>query len=394
VRAFFSNITNKIGQNLKTISFKQVIWRRIISVRRQNFLKIAILLIISILVLTIGTQTDNTLTLENVKEWYWTNNTLINSIAEGDVDDDGKIEIVCGGYYYDGNRSVAQLCVCDGATLTLKNSKTWYWTDNTVISSVAVGDVDGDRRIEIVTGGDYSDGSRVVAQLCVWNGATLTLKNNTTWYTASDTRIESIAIGDVDFDGKTEIVTGGDYFDGTRDIAQLSVWDGTTLTLKNAKTWCTTSDTVISSVAVGDVDGDRRAEIVTGGYYWNGPSRRVAQLCAWAGASLALKVIKTWEWSFSTYIGSVAIEDADGDGKNEITTGGISWDGAPNVARLCIWDGATLTLRDVKTSYWSGGTVISSVAVGDVDADGKTETVTGGYYNDGTRYVALLCVWE
>ena len=42
-----------------------------------------------------------------------------------------------------------------------------------VINSVALGDVDGDRQTEIVTGGYFNDGSRNVAQLIEWNGANL-----------------------------------------------------------------------------------------------------------------------------------------------------------------------------------------------------------------------------
>ena len=164
------------------------------------------------------------MTLENVKTWYWTSNTIIYSVAVGDVDDDGKAEIVTGGDYNDGVRANAQLCVWDGSTLALENVKTWYWTDDTTINSAATGDVDGDGKAEIVTGGYYNDGARNVAQLCVWDGVSLTLENVKTWYWIGDTSINSAATGDVDGDGKAEIVTGGAYNDGTCANAQLCVW--------------------------------------------------------------------------------------------------------------------------------------------------------------------------
>ena len=82
-------------------------------------------------------------------------------------------DIVTGGTYHDGIRHNAQVCVWSdpsnpGISLTLEDVKSWYWTSHTIINSVTAGNVDADDQIEIVTGG--SNG--INAQLCVWTGST------------------------------------------------------------------------------------------------------------------------------------------------------------------------------------------------------------------------------
>jgi Tol biopolymer transport system component len=333
------------------------------------------------------------LSLDNVASWYWTGYTEISSVVEGDVDGDGSVEVVTGGWHNDGTRDVAQLCVWDGATLAVESTKTWYWTSYTYISSLAIGDVDGDGQAEIVTGGHYYDGVRDVAQLCVWDGATLGLENMATWYWTGSTEIWSLAVGDVDGDGQAEVVTGGRFNDGTRSVAQLCVWDGSSLALENVETWYWTDDTWINSVAFGNVDGDGAVEIVTGGYYNDGV-RDNSQLCVWDGASLALEGVQAWFWTGDTTISSVAVGDVDGGGQAEIVTGGCFDDGVRDVAQLVVWDGASLAVQSLQTWYWTGNTRIGSVVVGDADSDGDMDVVSGGSAWDGSDLNAQLCVWS
>lgn len=209
-----------------------------------------------------------------------TGNTVINSVAIGDVDSDGQEEIITGGSYFDGTREVAQLVVWTGTGLAVDRLTCWYWSSNTVINSVALGDVDSDGQTEILTGGSFFDGTRNVAQLVAWTGSSLAVDRLTTWYWTGNTVINSVAIGDVDSDGQNEIVTGGQFNDGTRDITQLVVWSGSNLVVENIQSWYWTSNTTINSVAIGDVNNDFSSEIIAGGAFHDG-TRLNSQLTVW-----------------------------------------------------------------------------------------------------------------
>ncbi len=334
-----------------------------------------------------------TLSVEGVTAWYWTFSTTISTVAVGDVDGDGQKETVTGGTFYDGARNVAQLVVWNSSSLAPELLTTWYWFDNTTINSVAIGDMDGDGGVEIVTGGCYFDGTRQVAQLVVWNGSSLAVEGIRTWYWIGDTVISSVAVGDIDGDAQVEIVTGGYYNDGTRNIAQLVVWAGSDLSVDRLTTWYWTSNTAIKSVATGDVDADGQAEIVSGGVFNDG-ARDVAQLVVWNGADLTVDRLTSWFWTADTAINSVAVSDVDADGQTEIVTGGYFNDDTRNVAQLVVWNGTDLSVDRLTAWYWTNNTVINSVAVGDVDGDCEVEVVTGGYYDDGTRNVAQMVAWS
>ena len=124
-------------------------------------------------------------------------------------------------------------------TLYLKDVRNWSGSGYPRAPSVAIGNIDADPALEIVTGNQYWDGTRWQAQLAVWDGSSafaLSFQGGRTWYWVGETDITSVAIGDVDRDGSMEIVTGGQYLDGIGYVAQLCVWDGATLTLEGVKT--------------------------------------------------------------------------------------------------------------------------------------------------------------
>ena len=191
-------------------------------------------------------------------------------MAVGDVDGDGEVEVVTGGYFNDGTRQVAQLIEWNGATLAVDRLTSWYWTGDTMIKSLALGDVSGDGQVEVVTSRCSKDIPRYVAQLINGDGATLTVDRLTSWYWTGTTQIFSVISADVDGDGIVGVFTGGYFFDGSRTAAQLIEWNGATLTVDRLTSWYWTGTTQIFSVISADVDGDGIVEVVTGRYFNDG----------------------------------------------------------------------------------------------------------------------------
>jgi len=163
-------------------------------------------------------------------------NTIINNLKVGDVDGDGTKEIVTGGFAFDGENINAQLRIWNwnGENLSLEISKEWITDYLTEIKSISLNDVDGDSQIEIVTSGVVgakggfasSATAPELAQLRVWSwdGKTLTLEKSKDWTIDEGACAWNLATGDLDRDGKVEIITlGCTYFSSLCD-PDMRVW--------------------------------------------------------------------------------------------------------------------------------------------------------------------------
>ena len=257
-------------------------------------------------ILTVGRVRTNNLTISQLCLWNFKDNNLTidknvsleaanvtsaNSVFASDLDNNGDQEIVIGGYSDNLTNSKGQLSIWQrsGQTFTLKANQTWQLgagtaktiaggtQGNTAVNNVKAADLDGDGYKEIVTGGFAYDGEKVNAQVKVWrwDGNALTEKASQEWATDYLTEAKCIALNDVDGDGKTEIVQSGitaaqDSFknsEAIHDRGQLRVWgwDGTALTLKQSKDWTFDDGACAWNVASGDVDNDGVVEIITVG---------------------------------------------------------------------------------------------------------------------------------
>ena len=174
------------------------------------------------------------------------------------------------------------------------------------------------------------------------------------------------ALGDVSGDGVNDIVIAP----GTGGAPRLRVIDGATGN--------TLSDFLVYEdsfrgglyVAVGDVNADGRADIITG--TGNGGAPRVRVL---SGADLGKTVLRDFFAYEDSFRGGVLVSagDIDGDGKDDVITGtGVG--GGPRVITFAGTDGKVLQNFFAYEDSFRGGVLVSS---GDIDGDGKDDVITG-----------------
>lgn len=278
------------------------------------------------------------------------------SVSVGDLGGDGKNEIVVGAGV--GGGPHIRTFRTDGSVI---RSFFAYDQNFTKGVNVAVGDLDGDGKDEIVTGAGEGGGP----QIRVFDGQGEV--KFTLGFFAFDQNSRGgvhVAVGDLDGDGKAEIIAGS----GTDSSPQVKVFDRFGTLQKIEFVPFASSDTGGVSVATGNIDGGAEEELIVG-IHSKGQAR--IKVYEYNAAKVILGEFVAWPNDVRGGVQLSAV-DTDGDGLDEIVAG-LRGDGGPQVR---VFNAIGEELQAPFFAYeedFRGGV---QVAAGDIDGDNKEEIIT------------------
>ncbi|GAB3575079.1 hypothetical protein GCM10027345_09890 [Hymenobacter daeguensis] len=263
----------------------------------------------------------------------------------GDVNGDGWLDIVGGSYTSIVSVLLGQLGGTFGAAANY----------STAANSVTLGDANGDGRLDLVTtnGNQTNASNATVSVLLGLSGGGFGPR---TEY-ATGQRPNSVAVGDLNGDGRPDLATSN-YYDNTVSVLLGLPGGG----------YAPHADypvgTFPSCLALGDLNGDGRLDVVTTTTDRTN-STGIASVLLGGASGLGTKT----DYAVGASPNGIALGDVNGDGRLDIITSNYIGNSISALLRLPA--GGFGPKADFAISSSPNG-----VALGDINGDGRPDIVT------------------
>jgi hypothetical protein len=283
------------------------------------------------------------------------------SIAAADVNGDGKLDLLTVNQ--GSNTAGVQLGNGDGSFGTVTTFSTGPGSQPL---GIAVADVNGDGKPDLLTANQGSSGVGVLLGTGTGSFGTVT-----TFSTGSTSLPASIAVADVNGDGKLDLLTAN----RTSNSAGVLLGNGDG-SFRNVTIFNTGGNSAPYSIAVADVNGDGKLDLLTANINTN-----TAGVLLGTGTG-SFGTVTTFSTGPTSTPLSIAVADVNGDGKPDLLTANQG----SNSAGVLLGTG-TGSFGNVATFSTGPTSTPIGITVADVNGDGKLDLLTA---NQGSNSAGVL----
>lgn len=272
-------------------------------------------------------------------------------VSSGDIDGDGKPEMAVVN---NGSNTVTVYRNTSTAGI-ISFKRGGEFITGSGPRSVSIGDIDGDGKPDLVVINDYDNTVSILRNTSI--AADISFDSKIDFATGGSPW--SVAIGDLDEDGKPDLaVTNSFGF----SVSVLRNTSSAGVVSFDAKTDFPTGGGGI--LALGDLDGDGYTDIATVSYFSG-----VLSILRNTGTAGPISFDPRIDYTTEAQPSSIAIGDLDGDGKPDIAISNFK----SNTVSVFRNNGTAGTVSYEAKVDFPVGTSPSCIAIGDLDQDGKPD---------------------
>ncbi len=295
---------------------------------------------------------------------------LVDTI--GDITGDGRPDFVSTSPFSDASGfNAGRAYVYSGATSTVLYTLSGTASENFGWSAAAAGDVDGDGTGDFIVGGPGAGAG--VARVYSGDDGTL-IRTLTGPAAGSRFGVAVASLGDINADGRADLLVGAEDAAVTGQALVISGIDGATLRTHTGPSGMNFGQGV---AGLGDVSGDAVPDYAIGGGFNTGG---FIEVHSGATGALLYTVTPVATGVALGFIWIDAVGDVDGDSRPDFFAADINDNG--NRGRGYLISGATGAI--IRTHVGDGGVELFGIARNsgfDVDGDTVPDLFIAGYHN-------------